>query len=387
MLLGSGELGKEVAIAFQQLGVEVHAVDQYENAPAHQVSHFAYKVDLSDEKAIAELVEYIDPHFIVPEIEDLATVALVSLEDSGRTVVPTARAIQLTMNRQRMRKLASVELGLPTAAYWFADDLDEFKSAVFQAGFPCVVKPIMGTSGRGKTVLNSDEDIEAAWEAAQLGGQHQRVIVERFINFDFEITLLVVRSIDPVTSELATWFCEPIGHRQEESGYVESWQPMPLSERALESARSIAARITNALGGRGVFGVELFIAGDEVYFSEVTPYPHDTGMVTLCTQRVDEFSLHARAILGLPIDVTCISPGASAVIHGGVEAVGAYYSGLAAALAVPETDLRLFGKPESFAYRRLGVTLSTAEDVAIARKRATEAASYVRVTGRPRPSN
>ena len=383
MLLGSGELGKEVAIAFQRLGVEVHAVDRYENAPAHQVAHFAYKVDLTDGKAVAELVDYIDPHFIVPEIEEIATATLVELEDSGRTVVPTARATRLTMNRQRIRKLAAVELGLPVAAYWFADDFDDFRAAIRHEGFPCIVKPIMSTSGRGQTVVRSEDDVLLAWETAQTGGRPERVIVERFIDFDFEITLLVVRSIDPTTGELATWFCEPIGHRQDASGYVESWQPMPLSPAALDSARSIAARITNALGGRGVFGVELFISGDEVYFSEVSPHPHDTGMVTLSTQRVDEFALHARAILGLPIDVTCISPGASAVIHGGTDATGPHYSGLASALAVPETDVRLFGKPESFAMRRMGVAISTAEDVVTARKRATEAASYVHVSGRP----
>ena len=355
MLLGSGELGKEVAIAFQRLGVEVHAVDRYENAPAHQVAHFAYKVDLTDGKAVAELVDYIDPHFIVPEIEEIATATLVELEDSGRTVVPTARATRLTMNRQRIRKLAAVELGLPVAAYWFADDFDDFRAAIRHAGFPCIVKPIMSTSGRGQTVVRSEDDVLLAWETAQTGGRPERVIVERFIDFDFEITLLVVRSIDPTTGELATWFCEPIGHRQDASGYVESWQPMPLSPAALDSARSIAARITNALGGRGVFGVELFISGDEVYFSEVSPHPHDTG----------------------------ISPGASAVIHGGTDATGPHYSGLASALAVPETDVRLFGKPESFAMRRMGVAISTAEDVVTARKRATEAASYVHVSGRP----
>ena len=382
MLLGSGELGKEVAIAFQRLGVEVHAVDRYENAPAHQVAHFAYKVDLTDGKAVAELVDYIDPHFIVPEIEEIATATLVELEDSGRTVVPTARATRLTMNRQRIRKLAAVELGLPVAAYWFADDFDDFRAAIRHAGFPCIVKPIMSTSGRGQTVVRSEDDVLLAWETAQTGGRPERVIVERFIDFDFEITLLVVRSIDPTTGELATWFCEPIGHRQDASGYVESWQPMPLSPAALDSARSIAARITNALGGRGVFGVELFISGDEVYFSEVSPHPHDTGMVTLSTQRVDEFALHARAILGLPIDVTCISPGArrSSMVAptrlAPTTAVGVGACGAG-------TDVRLFGKPESFAMRRMGVAISTAEDVVTARKRATEAASYVHVSGRP----
>ena len=379
MLLGSGELGKEVAIAFQRLGVEVHAVDRYENAPAHQVAHFAYKVDLTDGKAVAELVDYIDPHFIVPEIEEIATATLVELEDSGRTVVPTARATRLTMNRQRIRKLAAVELGLPVAAYWFADDFDDFRAAIRHAGFPCIVKPIMSTSGRGQTVVRSEDDVLLAWETAQTGGRPERVIVERFIDFDFEITLLVVRSIDPTTSELATWFCEPIGHRQDASGYVESWQPMPLSPAALDSARSIAARITNALGGHGLFGVELFVSGDDVYFSEVSPRPHDTGLVTLATQRFSEFELHARAILGLPIDVTLTSPGASAVIYGGIDAAGVTFDGVAEALAVEEADIRLFGKPVSYPTRRMGVALATAEDAETARDRAQRAASAITV--------
>ena len=379
MLLGSGELGKEVAIAFQRLGVEVHAVDRYENAPAHQVAHFAYKVDLTDGKAVAELVDYIDPHFIVPEIEEIATATLVELEDSGRTVVPTARATRLTMNRQRIRKLAAVELGLPVAAYWFADDFDDFRAAIRHAGFPCIVKPIMSTSGRGQTVVRSEDDVLLAWETAQTGGRPERVIVERFIDFDFEITLLVVRSIDPTTGELATWFCEPIGHRQDASGYVESWQPMPLSPAALDSARSIAARITNALGGHGLFGVELFVSGDDVYFSEVSPRPHDTGLVTLATQRFSEFELHARAILGLPIDVTLTSPGASAVIYGGIDAAGVTFDGVAEALAVEEADIRLFGKPVSYPTRRMGVALATAEDAETARDRAQRAASAITV--------
>ena len=379
MLLGSGELGKEVAIAFQRLGVEVHAVDRYENAPAHQVAHFAYKVDLTDGKAVAELVDYIDPHFIVPEIEEIATATLVELEDSGRTVVPTARATRLTMNRQRIRKLAAVELGLPVAAYWFADDFDDFRAAIRHAGFPCIVKPIMSTSGRGQTVVRSEDDVLLAWETAQTGGRPERVIVERFIDFDFEITLLVVRSIDPTTSELATWFCEPIGHLQRDGDYVESWQPIPMPSIALENARSVAARITNALGGHGLFGVELFVSGDDVYFSEVSPRPHDTGLVTLATQRFSEFELHARAILGLPIDVTLTSPGASAVIYGGIDAAGVTFDGVAEALAVEEADIRLFGKPVSYPTRRMGVALATAEDAETARDRAQRAASAITV--------
>ncbi|MDO5097440.1 MAG: formate-dependent phosphoribosylglycinamide formyltransferase [Corynebacterium sp.] len=381
MLLGSGELGKEIAIAFQRLGVEVHAVDRYENAPAHQVSHFGYTVDMTDGAAIKELVDFVDPHFIVPELEALNTRTLVQLEEEGRTVVPTAKATQLTMNREGIRRLASEKLGIPTSAYWFASTEAEFQEAVANAGFPCVAKPSMSSSGKGQSVLQGPEDIPRAWRTAQRDGRNpsSTVMVERFVNFDFEITLLTIRSIDPQSGELATWFCEPIGHRQLGGDYVESWQPMPLSPTALDAARSIAARITNALGGRGVFGVELFIAGDEVYFSEVSPRPHDTGMVTLATQRFDQFALHARAILGLPIDVTCTSPGASAVIYGGVDAPAVGYTGLAQALAIPESDIRLFGKPESFAYRRMGVALSTAEDVTTAKARAKAAAGSIQV--------
>ena len=385
LLLGSGELGKELAIAFQRLGAEVHAVDRYQNAPAHQVAHFAYTVDMTDGTAIAELVEYIDPHYIVPEIEALATGTLVALEEAGRTVVPTAKATKLTMNREGIRKLAAKELGLPTSAYWFADDFTEFQAVVFQAGFPCVVKPIMGSAGKGQSVMHSSEDLERAWQLAQAVGQagtngSSRVIVERFVDFDFEVTMLTVRSIDPNTGELATWFCEPIGHRQADGDYVESWQPMPLTAVATDAARSIAARVTNALGGRGAFGVELFVAGDDVYFSEVSPRPHDTGMVTMATQRFDQFALHARAILGLPIDVTCTSPGASAVICSKIDATEVSYSGLPAALAVPETDIRLFGKPTAYKKRRMGVTLSTAEDITTARERARIAASMIDIS-------
>ncbi len=380
LLLGSGELGKELAIAFQRLGAEVHAVDRYQNAPAHQVAHFAYTVDMTDGNAIAELVEYIDPHYIVPEIEALATSALVALEEAGRTVVPTAKATKLTMNREGIRRLASRELGLPTSAYWFADNFEEFQAVVFQAGFPCVVKPIMSSSGQGQSIMHSADDVQRAWQLAQSTNDTERVIVERFVDFDFEITVLTVRSIDPNTGELATWFCEPIGHRQVAGDYVESWQPMPLTAVATDAARSIAARVTNALGGRGVFGVELFVAGDDVYFSEVSPRPHDTGMVTMATQRFDQFALHARAILGLPIDVTCTSPGASAVIYSEIEAAEVSYSGLPAAMAVPETDVRLFGKPQAYKKRRMGVALSTAEDVNTARERAKIAAGMIEVT-------
>lgn len=379
LLLGSGELGKEVAIAFQRLGVEVHAADRYEGAPAHQVAHFHYVIDMTDPEQLKELVRKVNPHFIVPEIEALATDALAELEQEGFTVVPTARATQLTMNREGIRKLAAEELGLPTSAYAFASTFEEFEVAVGMMGYPCVVKPVMSSSGKGQSVIRSQEDIAAAWEYAMSGGRvdQGRVIVERFVDFDYEITLLTVRSIDPATGDGCTWFCEPIGHRQDSGDYVESWQPMEMSSVALDAARSVAARITNALGGRGVFGVELFVSGDEVYFSEVSPRPHDTGMVTMASQRFGEFELHARAVLGLPIDVTLTSPGASAVIYGGVEAPALAYGGLAEALALPEVDVRLFGKPDSRPRRRMGVAIATAENTDEARELAAKAASLV----------
>ncbi|WP_080796774.1 formate-dependent phosphoribosylglycinamide formyltransferase [Corynebacterium pacaense] len=382
MLLGSGELGKEVAIAFQRLGVEVHAVDRYENAPAHQVAHFAHVIDMTDPRAVRSLIEEVRPDFVVPEIEALATDELLAIEEEGvSTVVPTARAAKLTMNREGIRRLAAEELGLPTSRYEFCSTFEEFEVAAGLLGFPCVVKPVMSSSGKGQSVVGGPEDLEAAWEYAMSGARvsTSRVIVEEFVDFDYEITLLTVRSIDPGTTKPATWFCEPIGHRQRDGDYVESWQPMQMSDCALDNARSVAARITNALGGRGVFGVELFVSGDDVYFSEVSPRPHDTGLVTLATQRNSEFELHAKAILGLPIDVTLVSPGASAVIYGNVDSVAVTYTGLAEALSVEETDLRLFAKPEAFVRRRMGVAVSTAENVEIARERATRAAAAITV--------
>lgn len=379
LLLGSGELGKEVAIAFQRLGVEVHAADRYAGAPAHQVAHRAYTIDMTDPEQLKALVRQVDPHFIIPEIEALATDTLAELEEAGRTVIPTARATQLTMNREGIRRLAAEELGLPTSGYAFASTYEEFEIAVGQMGYPCVVKPVMSSSGKGQSVLKSEDDLQAAWDYAMDGGRVKaaRVIVERFVDFDYEITLLTARTINPESGEICTWFCEPIGHRQERGDYVESWQPAPMSDAALLTARSIAARITNALGGRGIFGVELFIKGDDVYFSEVSPRPHDTGMVTMATQRFSEFEIHARAVLGLPIDVTLTSPGASAVIYGGVDGTGVKFRGVAEALAVPEADIRLFGKPESFTRRRMGVALATADDIETARERARTAASAV----------
>ncbi|MCZ4276584.1 MULTISPECIES: formate-dependent phosphoribosylglycinamide formyltransferase [Rhodococcus] len=375
MLLGAGELGKEVIIAFQRLGVEVIAVDRYDNAPGHQVAHHAFTIDMSDPEQLLALIDAQQPDFVVPEIEAIATDALAEVEQRGRTVViPTARATQLTMNREGIRRLAAEELGLPTSPYAFAESLIEVENALGAIGFPAVIKPVMSSSGKGQSVVRGPEDVSAAWDYALTGGRVDlgRVIVEGFVDFDYEITLLTVRSAS------GTEFCEPVGHRQESGDYVESWQPQPMSDAALAAAQAVAEKITTALGGRGLFGVELFVKGDDVYFSEVSPRPHDTGLVTLRTQRFSEFELHARAILGLPVDTTLISPGASAVIYGGLDAEGIAYEGVADALAVPETDLRLFGKPTSFVRRRMGVAVSTAKDIETARARATEAASRVR---------
>ena len=375
MLLGAGELGKEVIIAFQRLGVEVIAVDRYDNAPGHQVAHHAFTIDMSDPEQLLALIDAQQPDFVVPEIEAIATDALAEIEKRGRTVViPTARATQLTMNREGIRRLAAEELGLPTSPYAFAESLTEVQDALATIGFPAVIKPVMSSSGKGQSVVRGTDEVEAAWEYALKGGRVDlgRVIVEGFVDFDYEITLLTIRSIQ------GTDFCEPIGHLQQSGDYVESWQPQPMSDVALAGAKDVAERITTALGGRGLFGVELFVKGHDVYFSEVSPRPHDTGLVTLRTQRFSEFELHARAILGLPVDTSLVSPGASAVIYGGVDAEGIAFDGVGDALAVPETDLRLFGKPESFVRRRMGVAVSTAGDVETARARATEAAGKVR---------
>ncbi len=381
MLLGSGELGKEMVIAFQRLGVEVIAVDRYPGAPAHQVAHRWHAVDMTDAAALTELIERERPHLVIPEIEAIATGALAAIEATGATtVIPTARATQLTMDREGIRRLAAEELGVPTSPYAFADTLDEVRSAVESGiGYPCVIKPVMSSSGKGQSVVRSADDLEAAWDYAMAGGrvQHTRVIVEGFVDFDYEITQLTVRACDG-DGGTGTYFCAPIGHIQRAGDYVESWQPQPMSDTAAAAARDIAERVTTALGGRGVFGVELFVRGDDVYFSEVSPRPHDTGLVTLATQRLSEFELHARAVLGLPVDVTLRSPGASAVIYGGVDAPGIAFEGIAEALAVPESDLRLFGKPESFVRRRMGVAVAAGPDTDVARERATRAAARVR---------
>jgi phosphoribosylglycinamide formyltransferase 2 len=380
MLLGSGELGKEVIIALQRLGVEVIAVDRYENAPGHQVAHRAHVISMTDGAALRRLVEAERPHLIVPEIEAIATDMLVEIEHEALAeVIPTARAAKLTMNREGIRRLAAEELGLPTSPYQFADSLDGLRAAVAEIGCPCIVKPVMSSSGKGQSTIKSPADIEKAWDYAAAGGRvnQGRVIVEGFVDFDYEITLLTVRARDE-RGDVQTYFCEPIGHLQVNGDYVESWQPQAMSPLALERAREIARKVTGNLGGRGIFGVELFIKGDDVWFSEVSPRPHDTGLVTLASQRLSEFELHARAILGLPVDVSLRAPGASAVIYGGMEEKGIAFDGVAEALAVPTSDLRLFGKPESFVKRRMGVAVANGEDTDEARSRARLAASRVK---------
>lgn len=381
MLLGSGELGKEVIIALQRMGVEVIAVDRYPNAPGHQVAHRHQVINMADAKALRALVEQEKPHFIVPEIEAIATDELVDIEEDGLAIViPTARAAWLTMNREGIRRLAAEELGLPVSPYAFANSLDEMRAAIDDGiGYPCIVKPVMSSSGKGQSKVNGPDELEAAWNYASSGGRvdQGRVIVEGFIRFDYEITQLTVRARG-ANGEVDTHFCEPIGHVQVNGDYVESWQPQPMSPAALKSARGMAKAVTDNLGGLGIFGVELFIRGDQVWFSEVSPRPHDTGMVTMCTQRLNEFELHARAILCLPVDVSLHRPGASAVIYGGLDAKGIAFEGVDEALRVPESDIRLFGKPEAFPRRRMGVALASADTVDEARRRAREAAFRVK---------
>jgi phosphoribosylglycinamide formyltransferase 2 len=381
MLLGSGELGKEVVIALQRFGVEVIAVDRYPNAPGQQVAHHAEVVNMTDPDALRAVIEKYRPHVIVPEIEAIATDVLVELEAKGQVrVTPTARAAQLTMNREGIRRLAAETLGLQTSPYRFADTEAEMTEAVKALGFPCVVKPIMSSSGKGQSVLRSQEDLTAAWQYAQTAGRvgAGRVIVEGWVEFEYEITLLTVRWLD-ASGGVQTSFCDPIGHLQVSGDYVESWQPHPMPGVALEKARAIAKAVTDNLGGFGIFGVELFVKGEQVWFSEVSPRPHDTGLVTLVTQVQSEFELHARALLGLPTDVTLRSPGASRVIYGGVDAKAVMFEGMDKALAVPGSDLRLFGKPESFVKRRLGVGLAFADSLELARERARTVASAITV--------
>ncbi len=381
MLLGCGELGKEVVIALQRLGCEVIGVDRYADAPGMQVAHRSHVVAMTDGAALRAVIERERPHLVVPEIEAIATATLVEIEQEGWTeVIPTARAAQLTMNREGIRRLAAEELGLPTSPYRFADSLAELQAAIDAGiGYPCVIKPVMSSSGKGQSLIRSAGDVQKAWDYAQAGGRvgQGRVIVEGFIDFDYEITQLTVRAVG-ASGEVETCFCEPIGHVQVNGDYVESWQPMAMTPTALRKSRDIAQAVTGALGGRGIFGVELFVKGDQVWFSEVSPRPHDTGLVTLCSQRFSEFELHARAILGLPVDTALREPGASAVIYGGMDAQGIAFRGIEEALAVPRSDLRLFGKPESFVKRRMGVAVANGNTTDQARERAKLAASKVR---------
>ncbi len=375
LLCGSGELGKEVVIELQRLGCEVIACDRYPNAPAMQVADRSHTFSMLDGAELRRVIELENPHYIVPEIEAISTDTLVELEREGFNVVPTANAARLTMNREGIRRLAAEELGLPTSSYYFVDNYDDFKSAVDAVGIPCVVKPIMSSSGKGQSTIKSVADIDPAWTYAQEGGRTGagRVIVEGFVEFDYEITLLTVRHRD------GTSFCEPIGHRQENGDYQESWQPQPMTDKALQRAREIAAQVTGALGGQGIFGVELFIRGDEVFFSEVSPRPHDTGMVTMISQDLSQFALHARAILGLPIpNITQHGPSASAVVLVDGHSTQVSFSNLENALAEKDTQLRLFGKPEVSGHRRMGVALARDENIDKARDKALRVASAVK---------
>lgn len=385
MLLGAGELGKEVIIALQRLGIETIAVDRYADAPGMQVAHRSHVLTMTDGPALRSIIELERPHLVVPEIEAIATDMLLEVEREGLAeIIPTARAVCLTMNREGIRRLVAEELGLPTSPYAFTDSLAGLQAAIDDGqgggiGYPCLVKPTMSSSGKGQSLLRGPDDVARAWDYAMQGGRvsQSRIIVEGFVDFEYEITLLTVRAIG-TSGEVETYFCEPVGHLQVNGDYVESWQPQAMSEVALEKSRAIAKAVTGSLSGRGLFGVELFIKGDQVWFSEVSPRPHDTGLVTLASQRFSEFELHARAILGLPVDVSLHAPGASAVIYGGLEAKGIAFEGVADALSVPGSDLRLFGKPESFQKRRMGVAVATGSDTDEARSRARLAADKVK---------
>ncbi|MCX7220222.1 MAG: formate-dependent phosphoribosylglycinamide formyltransferase [Burkholderiales bacterium] len=380
MLLGSGELGKEVIISLQRLGVEVIAVDRYPNAPGHQVAHRAHVIDMTDGAALAQLIALEKPDLVVPEIEAIATATLVELENAGKVrVIPTARAAWLTMNREGIRRLAAETLSLPTSAYRFADNLQELQEACAEIGFPCIIKPVMSSSGKGQSKIDHVDEVQAAWDYAASGGRVNagRVIVEGFVDFDYEITQLTVRAIGK-DGQIETHFCEPIGHVQVQGDYVESWQPQVMHTRALERAREISKKVTDDLGGLGLFGVELFVKDEMVWFSEVSPRPHDTGMVTMASQYQSEFELHAKAILGLPVDVSLHTPAASAVIYGQHEHAGIAFEGVAEALQTPGVDIRLFGKPESFSRRRMGVALARAKDTDTARSLAKQAAAKVK---------
>ena len=380
MLLGSGELGKEVIIALQRLGIETIAVDRYPDAPGHQVAHRSHVINMADGGALRALIEKEKPDLIVPEIEAIATDMLGKIESEKiATVIPTARATQLTMNREGIRRLAAETLELPTSPYRFADSLDEMRAAIDEIGYPCIIKPVMSSSGKGQSKVDAPSGVEAAWNYAASGSRvnQGRVIVEGMIHFEYEITQLTVRAMGK-DGKVETHFCEPIGHVQVHGDYVESWQPQRMTPLSLQRARDIAEKVTENLGGLGLFGVELFVKGDEVWFSEVSPRPHDTGMVTMCSQVQNEFELHARAILGLPVNTALREPGASAWIYGQLEGKCIAFEGVANALRVPNSDIRLFGKPESFVRRRMGVALATGKDTDEARSRAKLAASLVK---------
>ena len=382
LLLGSGELGKEVVISLQRLGVEVHAADRYDHAPAMQVAHYSYTLNMADAEELKQLIEQVKPNLIIPEIEAIATQVLIDIEEQNiATVIPSAKAVNLTMNREGIRRLAAEELGLPTSAYRFANSIESFRAACDDIGYPNFVKPVMSSSGKGQSRVKSFDEVDAAWEYAQTGGRvnQGKVIVESQIDFDFEITLLTVRAKNAETGEIETQYCDPIGHRQDAGDYVESWQPQAMTTAALDESKRIAHKVTAALGGCGIFGVELFVKGDKVWFSEVSPRPHDTGLVTLASQFQSEFELHARAILGLPVNTTRHSVAASAVIYAGVDDRNLSFSGLNLALSNPDTDLRLFGKPEGFKRRRMGVATARAETTDQARELALHTATQVSV--------
>lgn len=384
LLLGAGELGKQLVVAFQNLGLEVHAVDRYAGAPAQQLAHFSYIADIGDPAKVWELVQRIGPDYVVPEVESASVEALLRIEEeTPAVVVPTARACELTQSRESVRAVAE-SIGLPVTAYTIAESPEQLRAGVEELGLPCIVKPDVTTSGKGHVLLRDAEDIDEAWAmVSRVSSDRKRVVAERFVDFDYEVTLLAVRSIDPATGKMATWFSEPIGHRHEHGDLVESWQPMAMSEDALANARSVAARISNELGGRGVYGVELFVAGDDVYFSSVSPRPLDTAMLTGYTQRFSEFELHVRAMLGFPIDVTMVSPGASVIVHADAEHADVSFTGLDHALSYAETDVRLFGKPGAYVGRRMGMVSTTAEDVDTARDRAALAAAKIHVVPTP----
>ena len=381
MLLGSGELGKEVIISLQRLGVEVIAVDRYANAPGHQVAHRSHVIDMTDAKKLTDIIQLEQPHYIVPEIEAINTGVLEEIEKAGSAIIiPSVKAVQLTMDREGIRKLASETLSLPTSGYGFARSLDELRDVILnKVGFPCFIKPTMSSSGKGQSKIHSEAEIANAWGYAASGGRVDQgvVIAEGMVDFDYEITLLTVRAKDS-KGVITTHYCEPIGHRQENGYYVESWQPQPMSDNALLKSKEMAKKVTDALGGLGLFGVELFIKGDEVLFSEASPRPHDTGMVTMMTQRQSEFELHAKAILGLPVDTQLINPGASAVIYGNLDAEAIMFEGVDKALAIKGVDVRLFGKPQSFKKRRMGVVLAEGKDISEARSKAQQAQALIK---------